>query len=236
MSTPRERASITLEAVNSTRWSEAHEEFVKRWDQEAGYYQAIHTRASQNYATKHMWMGGTTVFVGAALTGAEFASISATGNTSFSIALACLAMIMTGLVALGQYLEFGPLSISHRHKAGRYYAICQNLREMMTFPREDREPVRTFMHRIKEQFIEMNSDDLAIPDWMITEFVRKMETVLKDDKIEICVGEPVQSVQPCPDEQVDSSLNDNGVDQRVTRSVIAKEHEYQLKRFNELGQ
>lgn len=221
--THRERVKMTSEEVLRSSWNETHEKVIEKWDRHALYYEIMHDRTCQYYREKHRYLGGAATVFAALTTTFEFATL-ANPNEDVSLAASLTAMFATGLVALLTFLHFEEESVHHKQKANRYYAIRQDLQEMMTYNREDRTPVRIFMYQIKRQFSALASDSISIPESIVKQYISDVDKVLAQEGISIQIDSVVQSKRSSQSQSQDpKDSKDTQNTPRTPRTLVGRE-------------
>lgn len=178
----RQVADLAAEQIAIVEWNDVHEELVKRWDRHATYYQIMHNRTSQLYYSRYRWLGGFVILLSSMTATTQFANLDKADET-LALLTSIASMVVTGFVGLFNFLHYEEAAVEHKHKANKYVTLSQDLQEMMSYERRDREPVRSFLLRMKKQLNALLSDSLVIPTKIVNEYVNDVEKTLAKDAL-----------------------------------------------------
>lgn len=159
---------IHLKDINpstASSWNKIHEKLLKDWSEICKIYVEVHQRAV-------IWCGNWNKIFGIPLIilgGITASSIFASGtNESMTIVNGTLALCMTIINGISEFLSFSKAEVNHQTAASKYLVISMNIDLELSFIRANRRhSPEEFLTQIKQSILDIRENGPNIPNAVI---------------------------------------------------------------------
>jgi len=171
-------AAVELEKKEpeiKVEWSPENEKIVVEWCDIAKCYKWLHTRAHQNYSTKHAWFTIPAIILSTISGTASFAqgSLPVSMQTYAPMVIGSVNIFIGILTTIQQYLKISEYNESHRVSAIAWDKFARNIRiELAKHPDERSLDAGHFLKTNRDEFDRLMETSPSIPIPIVDEFLQ----------------------------------------------------------------
>jgi hypothetical protein len=155
-------------------WSPENEKILVEWCDIAKCYKWLHTRAHQNYSTKHAWFTIPAIIMSTISGTASFAqgSLPVSMQTYAPMVIGSVNIFIGILTTIQQYLKISEYNESHRVSAIAWDKFARNIRiELAKHPDERSSDAGHFLKTNRDEFDRLMETSPSIPIPIVDEFL-----------------------------------------------------------------
>jgi hypothetical protein len=155
-------------------WSPENEKILVEWCDIAKCYKWLHTRAHQNYSTKHAWFTIPAIILSTISGTASFAqgSLPVSMQTYAPMVIGSVNIFIGILTTIQQYLKISEYNESHRVSAIAWDKFARNIRiELAKHPDERSSDAGHFLKTNRDEFDRLMETSPSIPIPIVDEFL-----------------------------------------------------------------
>jgi hypothetical protein len=156
-------------------WSPENEKILVEWCDIAKCYKWLHTRAHQNYSTKHAWFTIPAIILSTISGTASFAqgSLPVSMQTYAPMVIGSVNIFIGILTTIQQYLKISEYNESHRVSAIAWDKFARNIRiELAKHPDERSSDAGHFLKTNRDEFDRLMETSPSIPILIVDEFLQ----------------------------------------------------------------
>jgi hypothetical protein len=156
-------------------WSPENEKILVEWCDIAKCYKWLHTRAHQNYSTKHAWFTIPAIILSTISGTASFAqgSLPVSMQTYAPMVIGSVNIFIGILTTIQQYLKISEYNESHRVSAIAWDKFARNIRiELAKHPDERSSDAGHFLKTNRDEFDRLMETSPSIPIPIVDEFLK----------------------------------------------------------------
>lgn len=155
-------------------WSPENEKILVEWCDIAKCYKWLHTRAHQDYSTKHAWFTIPAIIMSTISGTASFAqgSLPVSMQTYAPMVIGSVNIFIGILTTIQQYLKISEYNESHRVSAIAWDKFARNIRiELAKHPDERSSEAGHFLKTNRDEFDRLMETSPSIPIPIVDEFL-----------------------------------------------------------------
>ncbi len=162
----------TGELIVSSRWDTIHENLLKEWSEICKTYSIVHQKTSVTTESRKKYITIPLIVLG----GVTSSSILVSEGVHYMRYVnAFLALSMSVISGIADFLAFSKLSNLHQNCAFKYLSISMDIDLLLTSPRNERtEQPEPFMLDIKKRILDIRENSPSIPVEIIKKFKKEI--------------------------------------------------------------
>ena len=169
----------------SELWSSYHEKLLKKWAEMSKTYSIMHSLCAEYYSTWHKRLGVPVVIIGG-ITASSIFSSSKEQDDIWIYINGGLALLMTVLSGVSNFLGMSEKTIKHQTASYKYTKIAMDIDTLLSFSRSERsDKPQEFIQMIKTAILEIRENVPELLPWVMGGYLKKFDKSLTDTRSKI---------------------------------------------------